>query len=336
MREYTGPTKTNCQVAFVPSDPPLLAAVSLDCAYLWQLGHPEPAAVLPWKEEDGGDPELLVSPDGRWLVVGPLSRLYCWDLSTIPPGQPRPMPVADLVTAAFRSPADRLAIVYKRLDDATRSLWTGEISLSDLDQFEPRCPKALRLTSELRTPLFGPYAARYSRVASFAPNMSRLALSAHIMPVHLWETESRDPPRRIPLNGVPGAYRFLPRRRPAGHRCRDDCVHPRRRDSESVGEMEDKTLLHTEVGVVTGRTALSPNGFQHHRPGLRHAKWPPNLGARHEARSARVRCLRPGRADIRGRKFRGPRTRVGCGMTSHLAAGSFCIMPKMFPSVSLA
>ena len=292
MREYTGPSRR--RIARSPSSLLILhfsAAVSLDSHTSGSLRAIPNARYCPGKRKTAATRNCSFHRTDAGSSSGPCLGLYCWDLSKIPPGQPRPMPVADLVTAAFRSPADRLAIVYKRLDDATRSLWTGEISLSDLDQFEPRCPKALRLTSELRTPLFGPYAARYSRVASFAPNMSRLALSAHIMPVHLWETESRDPPRRIPLNGVPGAIAFSPN---AGRLAIDVGTTVYIHDvenSESVGEMEDKTLLHTEVGVVTGRTALGPNGFQHHRPDLRHAKWPPNLGV--SARSEVGTCALP-------------------------------------------
>jgi WD40 repeat protein len=47
-------------------------------------------------------------------------------------------------------------------------------------------------------------------VASFAPNLSRLALSPHNWAVYLWETQSFDPPRRISLNGIPGAIAFSP------------------------------------------------------------------------------------------------------------------------------
>ena len=64
MREYVGPTSTARQVAFVPGDPPRVAAAVNTAAYVWSPDRPEPVA-LSWEETAWGEPVLTVSPDGR-------------------------------------------------------------------------------------------------------------------------------------------------------------------------------------------------------------------------------------------------------------------------------
>src|SRR6478609_3165202 len=71
MREYVGPTHQPLHVTFVPGDPPRLAAVDNQAAYLWRPDRPDPA-VLTWEEPPAwGEPLLSPSPDGRWLAAGP-------------------------------------------------------------------------------------------------------------------------------------------------------------------------------------------------------------------------------------------------------------------------
>ena len=79
MCEYVGCPQRPHQVAFVPGDPPRLAAAANTAAFVWPPDLPDPVEYA-WNETAWGEPLLAVSPDGRWLVAGPNERLRGWDL----------------------------------------------------------------------------------------------------------------------------------------------------------------------------------------------------------------------------------------------------------------
>src|SRR4051794_613406 len=112
MREYVGPTRQATHIAFVPGDPPRLAAVVQNAAYLWRLDRPDPT-VLTWEEPPAwSEPLLTPSPDGRWLVAGSNESFHRWDLVTDPPAGSEGF-LTSVLTAQFTATPDRLTIVGK-------------------------------------------------------------------------------------------------------------------------------------------------------------------------------------------------------------------------------
>src|SRR5690349_11081995 len=111
MREFVGPTRQATYVTFVPGDPPRLAAVDNQAAYLWRPDRPDPA-VLTWEEPPAwGEPLLSPSPDGRWLAAGTNVLLALWDLATDPPAGPVSHRVPGAMLARFAaSPAELLVV----------------------------------------------------------------------------------------------------------------------------------------------------------------------------------------------------------------------------------
>jgi WD40 repeat protein len=209
MREYTGPTDTVYEVAFVPGGPPRLAAATDTEAYVWDLDRPEPAAVLSWDETAWGEPRLAVSPDGRWLVAGPAEHLRCWDVSALPPRGPRRLDRPGLLAAGFTGRADQLTVVYRADDRRECRLLREEFPVTG--KAKPRRPTAFELGPELAESVRGINPADCRQATALSAGGSHLALcaAARSKAVHLWAADG-GPLGPIAVRRAPNALGFSP------------------------------------------------------------------------------------------------------------------------------
>jgi WD40 repeat protein len=205
MREYVGCPQRPSQVAFVPGDPPRLAAAANTAAYVWPPGEPDPV-VLAWDETAWGEPILTVAADGRWLVAGPNERLRGWDLARGGRG-PKELFREGVLTAQFSAADGRLNLAYK-------GRWRDEtfLMVHRLPMTGRARPKSqdLELDSHLdgRVRNLNPSSCR-SEVA-LSVDGSRLAVSPNEKSVHLWDVGSGKRLVSLALRGKPNALALSP------------------------------------------------------------------------------------------------------------------------------
>jgi WD40 repeat protein len=205
MREYVGCPQRPHQVAFVPGDPPRLAAAANTAAYVWPPGASDPV-VLAWDETAWGEPILTVSADGRWLVAGPNERLRGWDLAR---GGRRPKELfQEGVLAAQLSAADgRLNLAYK-------FCWKDETALivERLPMAGRTRPKSqdLELDSHLERRVRTLNQSSCRSEVALSADGRRLALSPNEKSVHLWDTGSGKRLASLALRGKPNTLALSP------------------------------------------------------------------------------------------------------------------------------
>src|SRR5215218_930067 len=151
MREYTGPKYEVHRVAFVPGDPPRLAAAVNNAVYLWDLGRADPVAELRWDETAWGDPVLSVSPDGRWLVAGPAENLRIWDLAARPPRAQHPLAGPGLFLAEFVTEPAWLTVVSCFTNGKILLFHRADLPIASAGEprISRRLPTEFELTDEL-------------------------------------------------------------------------------------------------------------------------------------------------------------------------------------------
>ena len=209
MREFTGPTDWVRHVAFVPGDPPRLAAVVRQAAYLWRLDGPEPV-VLKWKDKEAGsEPRLLVSQDGRRLVAGSGEVPVCWDLRTHPPRAPVSLPVPGLLTARLAGPDGQLVVVAKQRFRGTSELHAVRWKVPSKTR-SPGKPVGLPMPAELAPRVMALSSTDWQLKAVLSDDASRLAICPEEKAVHIWDVGPEEPPRTITLRGYPCGLSFSP------------------------------------------------------------------------------------------------------------------------------
>jgi WD40 repeat protein len=111
VREYLGSPGEAGRVAFVPGEPPRLAAVAHEAVCLWEVGRPDPVASWPW--EDVGDRSALItaSADGRWLAVVPNAKVALCDLSVTGTGPVIKPALYGVLAVRFSGRPERLVLV---------------------------------------------------------------------------------------------------------------------------------------------------------------------------------------------------------------------------------
>ncbi len=217
MREYVGPSQQPWYVAFAAGDPPRLAAVDNQAAYLWRLDRPDPA-VLTWEEPPAwGEPLLSPSRDGRWLAAGTNVLLALWDLAADPPAGPVSHRVPGAMFARFAaSPAELLVV---------STVGTGnsfQIRVGNLPIGRAKAGSAGRAAV---LPRAGDLAARLERMSAsdwriqtaLSADGTRLAVAPRELPhnplareAFLWDVGTGQPPRMLPTSGHPCALSFSP------------------------------------------------------------------------------------------------------------------------------
>ena len=207
MREYGGLTNTPCQVAFVPGDPPRVAAASSEQICLWDAGSPRPHILL-LPASIRSDPILAVSPDGRWLAaVGPDTQ-RCWDLSVHPWGKPSEMNLPGVLAAHFVGPAARLTAVCAF--EPPDRLTVEEGSFEPFDKSGPPQRTVVRLTPEVEGSVGSMTPGGWMQSATLSDNGRRFALSAREKAVHVWELTTTECPQTVRLRGFPCGLAFSP------------------------------------------------------------------------------------------------------------------------------
>ena len=194
--EFVGPTYQPSEVAFVPGEPPRLAAVDHQAAYLWRPDPPDPL-VLPLLQRAYRVPVLTVSPDGRWLVAGPDDRLRGWDVSAGPPGPPLDLACRGQIAARFARRSDRLTVIVKAARGRTVQLRARQVRLA---RAGPSAPVWL---STFDVPAGLPDGSRMTALWTTA---ARLAQHDGAQAVHVWNVGAGD---------APGPYRSAGSRTPS-------------------------------------------------------------------------------------------------------------------------
>jgi WD40 repeat protein len=218
VREYTGPTRQATYVAFVPGDPPRLAAVTGQAAYLWRLDRPDPT-VLNWEEPPGySEPLLSASPDGRWLVTGPNTMPRLWDRSVDPPsGHPFPQ-VSTLDVARLVSSPTRLALVQSVRNGGSPVVYAGWIEVPPTTDRRTRSALTqLRLSPDLSARVERMSTADWRIQSALSDDGTRLAVAPRELPnnplareAFVWDVGTGKPPRRVEASGHPCALSFSP------------------------------------------------------------------------------------------------------------------------------
>lgn len=205
MREYTGPGQKAYEVAFVPGDPPRLAAADNTAAYVWPPDGGEPIR-LAWDETAWGEPVLEVSPDGKWLAAGPTQRLRVWNVAARLPRPPRERFLTGLLTARFQILPDRLMIVCHRTSGGPVGLRIGDLNVK-----RGRPARWLSVQMDLDTAelVRGANPSSGKRTRAISDDGRRLALDVD-NEVGLWDATTGAPAGTIELRGTPGALAFSP------------------------------------------------------------------------------------------------------------------------------
>lgn len=248
MREYVGCPQSPHEVAFVPGDPPRLVATANAAAYVWPADGAEPVEYA-WGETAWGEPVLVVSPAGRWLVAGPHERLRAWDLSKTP-RKPLDQSRPGVLAAGFASQTGQLVLIHKLTirDEILLVAHRTTVGERDSRDFVP-----MDLTPELesRVHALNPSTCRHEIAVS--ADGRRLAASPNEKAVHLWDAVEGRALGSIPLNGKPGGLALSP----DGSRLAVDAgttVYIHETDTQSL-----VAKWKTKYSYVT-RLAWSPDG----------------------------------------------------------------------------
>ena len=209
MREYVGPTQQVRQVVFVPGEPMRLAAATNEAAHVWRPDRTDPV-VLSWDAPGWTEPRLSASPDGRWLVAGPIDRLNCWDLTTDPPGGLTALSLSGLLAARFTGTRDRLTVVYKWADADRFELRAADLPVSGRKAGVPGPPAGLLVPWGIAEQVGAVKPAEWRHFIALSDDGSRLALSAREKAVHVWDVGTKQPSRTIALRGFPCGLAFSP------------------------------------------------------------------------------------------------------------------------------
>jgi WD40 repeat protein len=201
VREYTGPKSEIVHVAFVPSTPPRLAAVDRANVYLWNLDYPKPVAELRWDGKARGNPVLAVSPDGRWIVAGPIERLLACDTTTLRSKPSSLFGAAGSLRVDFDRDSDRLRWICRmtggilmRIDVPVRR-GRGRLKSSHSVYFV--------LTDDLADRVAEINPADGPRHTALSPGGARFAFSGwHEKGVTVWDGGTGFELGRIPLRGT--------------------------------------------------------------------------------------------------------------------------------------
>jgi WD40 repeat protein len=217
MREYVGPPRQPWHVAFVPGDPPRLAAVDNQAAYLWRLDRPDPA-VLTWEEPPAwGEPLLSPSPDGRWLAAGTNVLLALWDLDADPPDGPVSRRVPGAMFARFAaSPAELLVVSTVGGGDSFQ-VRAGSLPVAEPKAKSPGRAAVLPLVGDLPTRVERMTASDWRIQTDLSADGARLAIVPReragdplAREAFIWDVGTGKPPRRVEASGHPGALSFSP------------------------------------------------------------------------------------------------------------------------------
>jgi WD40 repeat protein len=206
MREYAGLTSAPSQVAFVPGNPPRLAAASSAEICLWDTGLAA-RHVSPWPAADRQDPILVVSTDGRWLAAVGRETLRYWDLSADPLGKHAEINFPGVLGARFVGPAARLTAVC--IGDPPDQLTIEERSIPPSARSGPPRRTAVRVTPEVAGSIASMTLDAWLQSTTLSDDGRRLALSAREKAVHLWELP-KGSPRTIRLRGFPCGLALSP------------------------------------------------------------------------------------------------------------------------------
>lgn len=205
MREYTGPGHKAYEVAFVPGDPPRLAAADNGAAYVWPPDGGEPA-VLAWNETAWGEPVLEVSPDGKWLAAGPTQRLRVWDVSARSLRPPRERFWTGLLIARFQVIPDRLTLVCHETNGGPLGVRIGDLYVK---RGRPARWLSIQMDLDTADHVRGANPSVGRRTRALSDDGRWLALDTE-KGVSLWDAATGTLAGAIPLRGFPNALAFSP------------------------------------------------------------------------------------------------------------------------------
>lgn len=226
MREYVGPTRQATYIAFVPGNPPRLAAVAhvdvhIAATYLWQLDRAEPT-VLSWERPpDYSEPLLSASPDGRWLASGANEQPRCWDLAAGPPGEPATLDRPGLLVAQFTGAIGSLTAVSRVATGGGEVAFEFRVGTVPVAGRQPGATDedltTLPVSPELTARLARMSAGDWRLKSVLSADGTRLAVAPREQPdrplareAFLWDLGTGRPPRRIESSGHPCALSFSP------------------------------------------------------------------------------------------------------------------------------